>query len=117
MAAETNKQKKSDAVGSYELARARQKRLEYSILGSAIALALFVGFAAVYDNGSIMKAVVDSLQSLNALPGSSSNPADDCTHIQNRNTPYCQDRNASEQKSWKSVSSGAGGNQFSLHGR
>ena len=48
----------------------------------------------------------------------SSNFTQNCQNPENKNTPYCQDRIAEKESTWKSMGSGGGGGgngQFTLH--
>lgn len=97
---------------AYEKER-RQRFVERMVFFSILVLGAGIfGMASYYD--------VSVVKVLQAIEGKDTeqNIVANCRKPENRNTPYCQERAASTQSSWRGITRGDSKDQvFTLHGR
>ncbi len=99
--------------------KARKKRIERLVLGGAVSFLVVVILAVWFTDGLVM---TKTLRVLRRIEGADANPSlsavTNCLDPRNRSRPYCQNRLAERESTWRGITRfGGTENAFTLHGR
>ena len=104
------KSSSAPSLASMERLRWRRKITERIALCLVSLFLVGVGVAAWMTEGQVFNAPLTALRSLESREGQgSSNASVNCRNPKNKNTPYCQDREAQVEGQWQGISRIQGG--------